>query len=221
MEELENHLSRTKSSTAPTLWQVQDVMDRLITSLAAFSGLIMESMTRGNGWLFLDMGRRLERGMLLLCLLRSTLTLQRPETVENMLIESMLETSDNLICYRQHYRNNMDLAAFLELLLLDENNPRSLAYQNSRLQENVAKLPHGRAGSRPGLEQRLVLEAASALRLVGMDELTAVDDSGTRQDLAQLLCRLEYLLGTLSDAVTAAYFRHESAPHPLAPLRTP
>jgi uncharacterized alpha-E superfamily protein len=106
------------------------------------------------------------------------------------------------------------------LLLLDENNPRSLAYQTERLQEHVAKLPRDKAGGRLSQEQRLALEASSALRLAGMDELITVAESGTRKNLDQLLARLNYLLGALSDAVTAAYFRHESAPQPLAPLRT-
>jgi uncharacterized circularly permuted ATP-grasp superfamily protein/uncharacterized alpha-E superfamily protein len=219
MDELEEHLLSSKQLEQPTLWQVQDLMDSLITSLSAFSGLVMESMTRGNGWLFLDMGRRLERGVLLLSLLRTTLAQQRPEAVEILLIEALLDTSDNLICYRQHYRNNMELGAFLELLLLDENNPRSLAYQTARLQEHVTKLPRDKAGGQLSLEQRLALEASAALRLAGLDELTAVAGSGARQNLEQLLARLNDLLGALSDAVTAAYFRHESAPQPLSPLR--
>lgn len=220
MEELEEHLLAAKRLAQPNLWQVQDLMDQLITSLAAFSGLAMENMTRGNGWLFLDIGRRLERGASLLTLLRATLAGQRPQAVETLLIEALLDTSDNLICYRQHYRNNMELAAFLELLLLDENNPRSLAYQTARLQEHVGKLPREKSGGRLSLEQRLALEASSALRLAGLDELTAVAEDGARQNLDQLLARLNYLLGSLSEAVTAAYFRHESAPQPLAPLRT-
>jgi uncharacterized circularly permuted ATP-grasp superfamily protein/uncharacterized alpha-E superfamily protein len=220
MDELEEHLLSIKKLAQPTLWQVQDVLDQLITSLAALSGMVMENMTRGNGWLFMDMGRRLERGVLLLSLLRSTVAQQHPEAVEILLLEALLDTSDNLICYRQHYRNNMELGALLELLLLDENNPRSLAYQTARLQEHVGKLPREKAGGRLSPEQRLALEASSALRLAGMDELTAVAESGTRQDLDQLLARLNHLLVALSDAVTAAYFRHESAPQPLSPLRT-
>lgn len=220
MEALEQHLLDIKQLVEPTLWQVQDLMDQLITSLAAFSGMAMESMTRGNGWLFLDMGRRLERGVLLLSLLRSSVTQQRPAAVESLLIEALLETSDNLICYRQHYRNNMELSAFLELLLLDENNPRSLAYQTARLQEHAAKLPRDTTGGRLTLEQRLALEAATALRLVALEALASVTASGARQALDQLLARLNHLLLALSDAVTAAYFRHESAPQPLGPLRT-
>lgn len=220
MDDLEEHLLSAKRLVQPTLWQVQDVMDQLITSLSAFSGLVMESMTRGNGWLFLDTGRRLERSILLLSLLRTTLVEQRRASVEILLIEALLDTSDNLICYRQHYRNNMELAAFLELLLLDENNPRSLAYQTARLQEHVGKLPREKSAARLSLEQRLALEVASTLRLAVLDELTRVSESRTRENLEQLLARLNFLLVALSDAVTAAYFRHESVPHSLTPLRT-
>ncbi len=44
--------------------QLDDVLlhlNRMITDLAAFSGMEMENMTRGHGWRFLDIGRRLER----------------------------------------------------------------------------------------------------------------------------------------------------------------
>ena len=50
-----------------------EVMDRKVISLAAFGGLVAESMTRGQGWRFLDMGRRLERSLHLIGLLRRTL----------------------------------------------------------------------------------------------------------------------------------------------------
>jgi len=68
------------------LWQIQNVLDQLITSLAAFSGLVMESMTRGYGWLFLDMERRVERGMLQISMLRTTLAQQRPVVVQDSLL---------------------------------------------------------------------------------------------------------------------------------------
>ena len=37
------------------------LLDEMIVPLSAYSGLVMESMTRGPAWRFLDMGRRLER----------------------------------------------------------------------------------------------------------------------------------------------------------------
>ena len=39
------------------------VLNTLVHNLAAFSGMEMENMTRGHGWVFLDLGRRIERGI--------------------------------------------------------------------------------------------------------------------------------------------------------------
>ena len=52
----------------------------------------------------------------------------------------------------------------LDLLLLDGGNPRSLAYQLDRLTEDLDVLPRP-ADPRLREEQRLVLEASTALRL--------------------------------------------------------
>lgn len=215
MDDLEEQLLNARHLQEPTLWQVMDIMDQMITPLSAFSGLIMESMTRGNGWLFLNIGRRLERGLLLLSLLRSAFAQQRPDNVEALLVNSLLETTDNLICYRQHYRNHPALADFLELLVLDENNPRSLAFQATQLQEYVDKLPRPEGQQRLGSEQRLALEAITALRLANQDELLLVADDGERAQLDQLFAHLAEVLWKLSDTLTATYFRHDHGPHPL------
>ena len=68
---------RTSATSATTRWaRVLDVLNRVVVRLAAFSGLVMESMTRGQAWRFLDMGRRVERAMTLLMLVRGSLTEQ-------------------------------------------------------------------------------------------------------------------------------------------------
>ncbi len=118
-------------------------------------------MTRNDGWLFLDIGRRLERGLQLITIMRTAFSTKHEDQVETQLIESLLNASDNLICYRQQYRSYFELSSFLELLLLDENNPRSLIYQIMRLQEHVAKIPSENSDQRLSTAQRLTLEAGN------------------------------------------------------------
>ncbi len=48
-------------------------LNRIVTDLAAFSGMEMENMTRGHGWRFLNLGRRLERSVNLVGVLRGAL----------------------------------------------------------------------------------------------------------------------------------------------------
>ncbi len=213
MDEIKHHLQQSQQLTESTLWTIQDHMDMLITALSAFSGLIMESMTRGNGWLFLDMGRRLERALLLISLLRSCFSTSQTDGTESLLMESLLDTSDNLICYRQHYRSNLELPSFIELLILDKNNPRSLAFQISRIQEHVSKMPRQTMNSRLSQEERLILEASSQLDLVNLDELLLTTNNHVREKFDQTLSRLYYLLTTLSDTVTTTYFQHGQVQH--------
>ena len=219
MDEIKCHLEQSQQLTESTLWNIQEHMDRLITALSAFSGLIMESMTRGNGWLFLDMGRRLERALLLISLLRSSFSTAQAEGTENLLMESLLDTSDNLICYRQHYRNSIELASFIELLMLDKNNPRSLAYQLNRIQEHVGKMPGKQTNSQLSMEERLILEASSLLDLTNINDLIKTSDGHVREKFDQTLSRLYYLLVTLSDTVTATYFQHGQVQHSLAAVK--
>ena len=215
MDELEENLTRPKQIADSTLWQLQEQLDRMVTTLCAFSGLVMENMTRGNGWLFLDIGRRLERSLLLIQTLRTVFSEQRSDAVEMQLIESLLDTSDNTICYRQHYRSYFELPSFLELLLLDPDNPRSLAFQVSCLNEHVAKLPVKRQDQRLSPEERLMLEASSMLKLVKLSDLLAVSKEGIRDNLDQQLSRVYYLLSSLSETITANHFRHGGSPQPL------
>ncbi len=70
----------TRGEGRDTLSDVLDLLNRTVLTLAAFGGLAADSMTRGHGWRFLDMGRRLERAANLLGLLKSTLvSLSNPE----------------------------------------------------------------------------------------------------------------------------------------------
>ena len=219
MDEIKSHLELSQQLTESTLWNIQEHMDRLITALSAFSGLIMESMTRGNGWLFLDIGRRLERALLLISLLRSCFSTAQASGTEQLLMESLLETSDNLICYREHYRNSIELPSFIELLMLDKNNPRSLAYQFNRIQEHVSKMPRKQSNAQLSVEERLILEACSLLDLTNLNDLIKTTKGHVRENLDQTLSRLYYLIATLSDSITATYFKHGQLQHSLNEVR--
>jgi uncharacterized circularly permuted ATP-grasp superfamily protein/uncharacterized alpha-E superfamily protein len=215
MEDMDEHLAQPQQLGENALWKLQQLMDSQITTLSAFSGLSMENMARVNGWLFLDIGRRLERAMLTISMLRNLLSTHHRDGVEAQLIESLLDTTDNSICYRQHYRSYFELSASLELLLFDSSNPRSLAFQIDCLKQHVSKLPNIRKAPRLSTEERLMLEASSMLDLVNLTDLLVVSKDGIRENLDQHLSRLYYLLNTLSDAITAEYFRHDSSPQPL------
>ncbi|HEX2658674.1 MAG TPA: circularly permuted type 2 ATP-grasp protein, partial [Polyangia bacterium] len=104
------------------------LLDRMVLALAAFAGLATESMTRGQAWRFVDMGRRIERAGAGVLLLESTLVEPLLER-EAPLLEALLDVADSGMTYRRRYRATLLAAPVLDLLLTDDTNPRSVIFQ--------------------------------------------------------------------------------------------
>jgi len=202
----QHHKSSPLTTENYPLSSVLDLLNRTVTTLAAFGGLAMESMTRGQGWRFLDIGRRLERCVHIIGLLQRTLTVVHGN--EGPLLEALLEIADSSMTYRRRYLSSLQIAAVLDLLLADETNPRSLVFHLSALADDVDSLP--RDASRPGSspEQRVMLSCLTALRLADVDMLAHAESDGTRTGLKLLLDRLAHELPTLSDSLTHSYLSH-------------
>jgi uncharacterized circularly permuted ATP-grasp superfamily protein/uncharacterized alpha-E superfamily protein len=192
---------------------LQDDLDRIITALMAIAGATSESLSRDLGWHFLNLGRRIERALLLIALLRAVLTSRVEPEVEVLLLESMLSVAESFTLYRRRFRNQPRLEATLDLLLLDETNSRSIAYQLNAARQHLAILP-GQDGRPYKREMRLLIEAATQLKLANADELAEVDD-GIRPRLETLLASLGQNLSETSNALTATYFIHAERPYQL------
>jgi uncharacterized circularly permuted ATP-grasp superfamily protein/uncharacterized alpha-E superfamily protein len=186
---------------------VSTALQRVMQSLLALSGLGSESMVRDLGWRFMDAGARLERGIQLLTLLHSTLTDERGTAVDSLVLESVLTAAESIITYRRRYRSHAQLETLLDLLLLDDGNPRSLAFSLTRLADDLDGLPVG-PDRRLREEQRLVLEVSTALRIADTAALTTQDESGHRPELDAFLTRLRGKLTEAADAVDRAHFVH-------------
>ncbi len=211
------HLDVREVSTAqgdrPVVGEVATLLNRLVITLSAFSGLGMESMTRGQGWRFLDIGRRIERGVHTIRLVASALGRTHPH--EPSVLEAILEVADSSMTYRSRYQTTLRVAAVLDLLLIDETNPRSLAFQMAALLNHVENLPNALGGG-PGSasrseEQQLVLAALTDLRVSDPRQLAAVDDDGFRRGLAFVLNNLASRLPRLSDALARTYLSHAAS----------
>jgi uncharacterized alpha-E superfamily protein len=189
-----------------TLSDLLDLLNRSVITLAAFGGLAIESMTRGHGWRFLDMGRKIERSLHMVGLIRATLATVAPH--EGPLLEALLEVADSSMTFRRRYLSSLQAAPVLDLLLADESNPRSLAYQLVCLNDDVNHLPHDTPHAGRGPEQRLALSLLTLLQLADIDRLAAVSAKNTRPHLEELLTRLEADLPVLSDRITHHFLSH-------------
>ena len=210
INDIGDELEQLKFALEPeSLSAPEEALAPLITTLLAFAGLIHESMTRGNGWHFMEMGRRLERALQIVNTLRSLLVTSFDETDQETLIESSLLCSEALIPYRRRYQNGIRIDQGLEMLMLNTKNPRSLIYQLQQLESHFADLPDNR--DEFSTEHKLLLEATTALKLSDIRMLSKTQ-IGIRGDLDQLLSRLQYLISTAAKAIGQRYFDHTEGP---------
>ncbi len=189
--------------------QLPSHLDDLMTGIVAFTGLTSESMTREAAWLMLDSGRRLERALALISLLRSTLALRHEDILQNQVLESVLVATDSLTIYQRRYRSYIQLPLVLELLLLDEAHPRSVAYQLHELSVHISALPRCKRAGQITAEERIILKAYTDLKLCNVQELTQVnEEEGVYQEFEELLSNTTDLLWQLSELIAEAYFSH-------------
>ncbi len=176
------------------------LLNRLIRSLSAFAGMVMENMTRSHGWRFLDLGRRLERSAALLLLVQGTLK-EDPEG--RHLLMPLLDIADSAMTYRRRYFAHAQTDAVLDLLLREKENPRSALFQVLSIEEHLAHLPAMLGRTDPGLKQRLTADLASRLRALNSD-VPAPALAAEIGDITQAVYRL-------SDRIAHVYFSHAGA----------
>ena len=92
-----------------------NLLDGAIVTLSAFAGLVMENTTRGPGWHFLEIGRRLERARYMAELLQAGVA-EAPEEIEPYL-RILLYIADSSITYRTRYLTALRTDLVLDLLL--------------------------------------------------------------------------------------------------------
>ncbi|PWU21437.1 MAG: hypothetical protein C5B50_01680 [Verrucomicrobia bacterium] len=179
----------------------------LVLDLAAFNGMEMENMTRGRGWRFLDFGRRIERGMNVLKLSRAAVSVQTPAAA----LEPVLEIADSLMTYRRQHFTAPQLHHVLELVIREESNPRSLAFQINLLRDHVAALGADVSPASPPVEGARIQALADALRTTDLTGLAVQQASGEAHPLVAIFDAWSTELAALSDEVTNRYFSHSGA----------
>jgi uncharacterized circularly permuted ATP-grasp superfamily protein/uncharacterized alpha-E superfamily protein len=207
-------LRAEKLATSQSIGTFTAFLDRVITSLSALSGLAMESMTRGHGWRFLDMGRRLERALQLVSLLRAAFASGAEH--EGALLETLLAVADSSITYRRRYLAGLHPAAVADLLLVDDSNPRAVLFQIVALREHLLHLPRDANQARLRPEERLALAALARLQLLDVVPACLPPAEGARPALHAILVEIESDLSLLSEQLCSGYLNHALLARPLA-----
>ena len=179
-------------AVAPGTTELLRTLDTLVLHLAAFSGMQAENMTRGQGWRFLETGRRIERALGGLNLLRAAAGQDHSET---LLLDPLLETCDSVMTYRRRHFSRPRLDAVIDLIFFDATNPRSVAYQLHVIHAEAARFP-GRQdfGLMPKIREHI-------------GQLAARFSNTDAPDVAELETLNDSVEG-LSDLLTQHFFSH-------------
>jgi len=196
-------INRLDDFSGPEDGDPLDLLDDTLFTLSAFSGLAMESMTRGLGWRFMDMGRRVERALNQATLIH--IGLPRVCTESRSALEALLEVFDSIMTYRARYRTAFQLAPVLDLILMDESNPKSLAFQFCQLVEHAEHLPRMDDEARPSTEEQIAQEMLAAVRQADLDGLHCPADSVAVEPLQALLSNAKIRLKAFTQQISNHY----------------
>ncbi|MCE2752610.1 MAG: circularly permuted type 2 ATP-grasp protein [Pirellula sp.] len=187
------------------------ILNQIIGLLSAFSGLASESMTRGPGWLFLDLGRRIERAHCLLRLLDRTLV--PVQANHRPILESLLDICDCSMTYRYRYLMSFETGPVLDLLVADQTNPRGLSFQFMKIANHLDALNIGDK-TELAVQRKRLSEIRGSLRLFDSDAIGEYSEVNTllgiseRTLLKPRLAEYTESLIQLTDFITRRFFTH-------------
>lgn len=186
--------------------QVAESAGDMLTGILSLQG-VTANMIRDPGWRMIGTGRAVERGLQLCHLLGATTTVRRGIDVDRDVHTGVLAASESAVTHRRRYRGYVRLASVLELLLMDQENPRSLAFGLAELRQHLAAMPESTGSTRP---ERLLDDLADELDRADIAALTAIEGEN-RPNLERFLTGYIGQLSRFADAVGELHF----APAPL------
>lgn len=177
------------------------VLETLLEHTAAMTGAQTDRMTRDDGWRLLSTGRHLER----LAFLAQALAcaFETGAVQDEGGFEALVALFDSTITFHAQYQQRHDIPALLDLLVLDGDNPRSLAWVAQTLRNRLARL----AGTPRGVVPVMALPVPDPAGWT-LEALCVRDAQGRHAALLELLQQCVDAAYRLSDDLTARYFAH-------------
>jgi uncharacterized alpha-E superfamily protein len=189
-------LINTPIEQPPTESAIFERINAALRIIASFSGLAQENMSQLAGWRFLELGRRIERAV-------ATCRFVRQFAFDPLdgALDVLLELADSQITYRLRYVMVAAPVPVIDLVVLDPNNPRSLAYQLARIETHLAALPQRADDGRLSPPEQIATALATRFRTV---EAATLD--------VEMFLGAEAALMRLADVIASTYFTtHERA----------
>nr|WP_315215652.1 circularly permuted type 2 ATP-grasp protein [uncultured Duganella sp.] len=193
-------VERAGGATLPSQSEAMTILDDAAASLMTLTGFGLDGMTRDMGWRFLSLGRRLERLQFQSMVVRAALGMD-PEGN----LDWVLELSDSIVTYRARYRAQPEWLPVLDLLILDDSNPRSISHQLHGVLAGLRKIAtvYGPCG-----EHNLAPLHAELLSLSPEADLY-----GANPRLIDLLARVQNASEVMAEQIGLQFFSYTGSLH--------
>ena len=182
----------------PGTTQLLAALDGLALQLTALAGQQADRMTRDAGWRLLTIGRLLERLVGMSQALQDFIAQGALAQAQGQGLDPLLEFFDSTITFRSRYQRRADLLAVVDLLVLDDTNPRALAGLLRRLRTEVPQLP-GPAAS-------LLADWPAQGAGIALEALDGLDDEAIGARVQALAGQWEARALALAEAIGHRHF---------------
>lgn len=178
--------------------------------LAAITGSQTDRMVRDDGWRLLSIGRHIERLITLSQALRQALAEQSLQDTAGF--EAAVALFDSTITFHALYQQRRDMVALVNLLVMDRDNPRSLAWVVHTMRSRLAKMAQSATVQDADLGGDLPDPAKWDLSALSNWQR---DEEGQRvwDALGRLLDDCENAAWNLSEEITRRHFSHADVRH--------
>lgn len=184
-------------------------LDDIVRFVSTLSGLSQENMTRGTGWLFLDLGRRVERAHYIT---GAALGPLRQSPIDwDAAMRLALELCDSAITYRTRYLGQLQPAPVLDLVVLDDSNPRAFVFQLRSIASHLERLGRASGTVVPNVMGELERDFERVVKMFSAEEKGWRHEGLAVAQLREVIGDAEQRLDELSEAITRAYFSHVAA----------
>lgn len=176
-------------------------LERLSLLLSAITGAQTDHMTRDDGWRLLSIGRQIDRLEFLCGVL--TRAFEDGAIHKHEGFELTLELFDSVITFRSRFQRCFDIAPLLSLVVLDTDNPRSLAWVVQQLRGRLSKVERGE-----GYALAVLSEGVPDLSQWSLRALCETDGEGRHATLVECLQMCSKATWELSNRIGERYFSH-------------
>lgn len=186
--------------------RLPEFLDWVRERVLLFNGAALDTMLRGEAWLFVQLGTALERAdntARLIDVKHDMLSGGRGDAVEHGHWQAILQSASALRAYHWVYRDSLRPERIAELLILRPELPRSLVACFGRVAEVLERIAAGQ-GNRRGECHRLAGELHARLRY---GQLADIEAAGLHEFLTDIIERA----AALGQEIERFYIRDGSA----------